>query len=91
MAQTTGTKKSKSPATSFLIMAAANFAASFVFAILWLVYVSSDGSRQILFLVAAGVSMLSGVIMIFLYAYFQSKLEELKKSEKSTSRAGGTS
>ncbi len=90
MAQPTGTKKAKSPASSFLIMAAANFAASFVFGILWLAYVSSDGSRQVLFLVAAGVSMLSGVIMIVLYGYFQKKLDDLKKSERLADSAGGS-
>ena len=90
MAQKSVKGKAKSPATSFLIMAAANFAASFVFGILWLAYTSDDGSRQFLFLVAAGVSMLSGIIMIVLYGYFQKKLEDLKKSEKPFAAEGGS-
>lgn len=73
------TSKVKSPATAFLIMAAANFLASFVFGLLWLVYKADDGSRYMLLLIAAGLSVLTGIAMIFLYGYFQRKLDALKK------------
>ncbi len=69
----------KSPATSFLIMAAANFLAMFVFGILWLLYRADDGSRFTLLLVAAGISLVCAIAMLVLYGYFQKRLDELKK------------
>lgn len=72
----------KSPATSFLIMAAANFMAMFVFGMLWLLYRADDGTRYPLMLIAAGVSLVSGIAMLILYGYFQKRLEDLKKGKK---------
>lgn len=69
----------KSPATSFLIMAGANFLAMFVFGILWLFYRSDDGTRFTLLLIAAAISLVCAIAMLVLYAYFQKRLDDLKK------------
>ncbi len=73
-----GSSSQKSPANSFIIMAIANFLASFVFGFLYLLYTNDEGERYILLLLAAGVSLLSGILMIVLYGYFQKKLEDAR-------------
>ena len=73
-----GSSQQKSPANSFIIMAIANFLATFVFGFLFLLYKNDAGERYTLLLVAAGVSLLSGILMIILYGYFQKRLEQAK-------------
>ncbi|MGE3800589.1 MAG: hypothetical protein AB7H80_06180 [Candidatus Kapaibacterium sp.] len=75
---TKGSSAQKSPANSFIIMAIANFLATFVFGFLYLLYKNDEGERYTLLLLAAGISLFSGIMMIVLYAYFQKRLEDAK-------------
>lgn len=63
-----------SPTIAFIIMAAANFLAMIVFAILYLLYKDDQGERYPLMLIAAGVSLIAGILMLVAYAYFHNKL-----------------
>lgn len=63
-----------SPTFAFIIMATANFLAMIVFGLLYLVFTDEQGERNILLLVAAGISLFAGIAMLFLYAYFHKKL-----------------
>ena len=63
-----------SPALSFIIMAVANFLAMIVFGILYLIYTDESGERQPILLVAVGISLIAGVLMLIAYGYFHKKL-----------------
>ena len=55
-------------------MAVANFMAMVVFAALYFLYTNAEGERYTLMLVAAGVSFMAGILMLFAYAYFRKQL-----------------
>lgn len=55
-------------------MGIANFLAMIVFGMLYLVFTNDEGERNILLLLAAGISLLAGILMFVLYGYFHKKL-----------------
>ena len=55
-------------------MGVANFLAMIVFGMLYLFFVNEEGERNILLLLAAGVSLIAGVLMLLAYFYFHKKL-----------------
>lgn len=63
-----------SPTFAFIIMGVANFLAMIVFGMLYLLFVDDNGERNILLLLAAGVSLIAGILMFILYGYFHKKL-----------------
>lgn len=68
-------KSSKgSPTLAFIIMAIANFMAMVVFSVLYFLYTNADGERYTLMIIAAGISLVAGILMLFAYAYFHKKL-----------------
>lgn len=63
-----------SPTSAFIIMGVANFLAMIVFGMLYLVFTNDEGERNILLLLAAGISLMAGILMFVLYGYFHKKL-----------------
>lgn len=63
-----------SPTSAFIIMGVANFLAMIVFGMLYLVFINDEGERNILLLLAAGISLMAGILMFVLYGYFHKKL-----------------
>lgn len=55
-------------------MGVANFLAMIVFGMLYLVFTNDEGERNVLLLLAAGVSLIAGILMFVLYGYFHKKL-----------------
>lgn len=55
-------------------MGVANFLAMIVFGMLYLVFTNDEGERNILLLLAAGISLMAGILMFVLYGYFHKKL-----------------
>lgn len=62
------------PTFAFIIMGVANFLAMIVFGMLYLLFTNDRGERNILLLLAAGVSMIAGILMFVLYGFFHKKL-----------------
>ena len=65
-------------------MAIANFLAMFVFGLLYLLYTDDEGGRYTLLLLATGISLFSGVMMVVLYGYFQKRLDDARKLSGNT-------
>jgi hypothetical protein len=65
------------PASAFIIIGIANTLATVVFGLLYVLYTNDEGERYTLLLIAAVISLISGLSMFYLYGHFRKKIEKL--------------